>query len=677
MLLFDNGTCKNAIIVGKDASEILSFAAEELQKYIKKISGITLPIKSDEEGINENRVLIGGPDVNRQVKELKELNLGKALESEGFVIKTLKNDLVLAGSDDRNTLYAVYHFIERVLGVKWINPLEEEIIPKIKTFETGNIDLSEKPSLKHRGLIPLIEIGKLDTFKRVIDWMAKNKLNKLLLFIGQWYAGKITVNCPWDWVRDELTPEVRKRGIVLDVGHHAYDFYLPPEKYFDDHPEYFALVNGKRIREGQICFSNPQAVATFRDSVIQFVKTHPEVEIFSLFPNDRGGFCECEGCRPRPEVMNLSDIILRFTNAVAKAVYKINPKVKIGFPAYSYCLPTAYLLPFFPPIEPPINVKPFKNVVLYFALHSRDYSKSLDEQPGTLPYRTLPQPAGEILKQWVRLFKEGGNEVYIYEYYGDEWQYKCLILPILHTISGDISFLTDLGVEGIHVNVISSVEGVDALVYPPDYWFPFELNLYAFSKMAWNKGESPESVVERYYEALYGKSKDLMINFYKNMAETMIRTQRYIYFSSIHLSTPHNLEWYDEQIVEGKEILEGLKRCRTTFEEAEKLERDKTTLKRIAMTESNLTYAEYCVNSVLYQLHAKRYLVSRSGNYLEEAEKNLTEAVKAMTACTRFASKEAEKFEGLYWMDALSTWTEHIKSALESEIKWIKQLLSE
>lgn len=332
--LFNRGKSKYIIVIGENASEILIFAAEELQKYINKISRVVLPIKSDNDGIEKNRILLGGPNVNRQVRELKELVLGKILESEGFVIKTFRSDLVLAGSDDQNTLYAVYHFIERIFGVNWLSPLDEEIIPKKQTFEVEDIDFLEKPSLKSRGLMPLVEIRNIDTSKKIIDWMAKNKLNKLLFFIGNWYAGRTTVNCAWDWARDELVPEIKKRGITLDVGHHAYDFYLPSEKYFDKYPEFFSLIKGRglgknrRIRTGQICFSNPQAVATFRDNVIQFVRTHPEVDIISIFPNDGAGFCECEDCSPRPGLMNLSDIILRFTNTIAKAVYKINPDRK-------------------------------------------------------------------------------------------------------------------------------------------------------------------------------------------------------------------------------------------------------------------------------------------------------------------------------------------------------------
>src|ERR1044072_1992403 len=57
----------NATIV-KPASATVreSFAANELQHYIEKISGARLPIAPDDYAVQGNRILIGGPERNAQ-----------------------------------------------------------------------------------------------------------------------------------------------------------------------------------------------------------------------------------------------------------------------------------------------------------------------------------------------------------------------------------------------------------------------------------------------------------------------------------------------------------------------------------------------------------------------------------------------------------------------------------
>jgi len=44
----------------------------------------------------------------------------------------------------------------------------------------------------------------------------------------------------WDNWRDEVTPELDKRGTLLQVGGHGFDSFLPPNEYAAEHPEWFS-----------------------------------------------------------------------------------------------------------------------------------------------------------------------------------------------------------------------------------------------------------------------------------------------------------------------------------------------------------------------------------------------------------------------------------------------------
>ena len=67
-----------------------------------------------------------------------------------------------------------------------------------------------------------------------------------------------------------------------------YAFDLKNNKSFEQHPEWFALVNGKR-RPPQLCTTNPQVL----DRMVEYVLSS-KYDICSISPSDGGGFCQCD-----------------------------------------------------------------------------------------------------------------------------------------------------------------------------------------------------------------------------------------------------------------------------------------------------------------------------------------------------------------------------------------------
>ena len=63
----------------------------------------------------------------------KKLGVNTAkLADDEWVIKTDRNDVVIAGGGRRGTLYGVYIFIEKYLGVRYFNAYEEYIYNILK-----------------------------------------------------------------------------------------------------------------------------------------------------------------------------------------------------------------------------------------------------------------------------------------------------------------------------------------------------------------------------------------------------------------------------------------------------------------------------------------------------------------------------------------------------------------
>ena len=70
---------------------------------------------------------------------------------------------------------------------------------------------------------------------------------------------------------------------------------VPPATYFDEHPEYYALVDGKR-QTTQLCTSHPDVVRLSIEHINDYFDQHPEATSYSLCPDDNKQFCECTNC---------------------------------------------------------------------------------------------------------------------------------------------------------------------------------------------------------------------------------------------------------------------------------------------------------------------------------------------------------------------------------------------
>jgi len=197
--LIKDGSTDYRIVVAPNAASIEEFAAQELQGYIMQMSNVFLPMDRRIAPVVEKRILVGSGVIDR---------LGIAvdrdyLRRDGFVIKTIDGNIILAGGRPRGTLYSVYTFLQ-MLGCRWLAPgILGEVIPQSLAITIDHIDHLERPGLKYRGFTSLIAANGEGA--QWIDWMCKNRMNYIMIPISN-YA---------DFKRI-LGGEVRRRN--MDVG---------------------------------------------------------------------------------------------------------------------------------------------------------------------------------------------------------------------------------------------------------------------------------------------------------------------------------------------------------------------------------------------------------------------------------------------------------------------------
>ena len=135
IVLAENEASRYRIVVPSAATEHEIRAADVLQKYVLQISGTAIPIVAADKAWSRYEILLGQND------RLDELNIGlnlNTLKEDGFLIKTDSMRLIIAGGNEKGTLYGVYTFLEKYLGCRMYSPTVKTI-PKQKRISLGSI----------------------------------------------------------------------------------------------------------------------------------------------------------------------------------------------------------------------------------------------------------------------------------------------------------------------------------------------------------------------------------------------------------------------------------------------------------------------------------------------------------------------------------------------------------
>jgi hypothetical protein len=468
--IIQSGSPLSQIVIPAKSTYLEEFAATELQKYIEKISDATIPIiKEDETQKHPYSIILGATKKSEEAGfQPNETEMGR----DGFEIKSLKNELIIRGRNDLGTLFGVYELLERYFDVRWFMP-GEEYYPKSSTLKLGQIHLIYKPSFTFRW------VGRG-------EWALHQRMN---CFVN---AGGQDVGINWKW------------------HFHTFGRLIPPKLYYEEHPEYFALVNGERrvtgsrTSENQLCTSNPDVIREVANNLIDTLDIEPDIEIITLAPNDGRGFCECEKCSSLDEpgrdwhakYSNRLAIFNREVSAIVKEKYP-DVLIKVG----------AYAMYARPPLSK--DYKPEDNQIiqlchLYFC-HTHPLGSNLCKEGET--YEASPeylpnQEFEKILDQWLNL----SPHLFVYEYYSIDGMGRAkLPWPMIHNMRSDIPYYRDKGVEGFYT------QQSDRLFYR------LGLNYYVAAKLCWNADLNAEALLDDYFDKFYGNAAVPMKEFYMSM----------------------------------------------------------------------------------------------------------------------------------------------------------------
>ncbi|MFP4057741.1 MAG: DUF4838 domain-containing protein [Candidatus Brocadiia bacterium] len=288
-----DGEPRCTIAIPNDAPQEHQALAGELQRWLREVTGAAVPVCTIAgEGSPSGIVLGTGEQFPRQARRLRVAELGP----EGFVVRSEEGRLWLLANTHLGLRHAVYAFLEEA-GCRWFFP------DPVWTVVPGRPDLEVAVALRQR---PGFD------FRRIwYGWGARTE--KL----------KADYNA---WMRHN-----RQLGhFVTDCGH-AYERYVP-RRLFDQHPEWFALVDGKRQAK-QLCVTNPEVQRRVVEGARAAFRKDPDRDMVSVEPNDGGGYCQCPRCKA---LGSPSDQAFYLANVAAKGVRQEFPDRWVGLYAYAH-----------------------------------------------------------------------------------------------------------------------------------------------------------------------------------------------------------------------------------------------------------------------------------------------------------------------------------------------------
>ena len=533
---------------------IVRYAADELQRVLSKAIGKKPEIVS-QSSVEALQLVLGSGPLAKEAG----LDIGK-LPMDGYYIRRDGKRIFLTGKDDpkadprarkymenydRGTLNAAYDFLERFAGVRFYFPHEcGTVIPVRGSLKLPEkINILERPDMNNR------------------TWAVRGQ--------GKTWNDHIR---PDVHARTMLQLRFRARPYGQSNSLNCFQFL---ERFAKTHPEYFALMeDGKRFTDPklqhseQLCFESG-----IREEIYQDIKAYLtgktassrgmkkwDVNAFgpgyvTVCPQDWLYWCGCEKCRKiaapgrkviyqdRKEQQKVSDYIWQFTADLANRMKKEGVPGKLVQLAYM-----PYNLP--PKCEIPDNVQ--VAVAVFPGIAAPDHPRMAVTEAQIAPWLKIAK-GGVILRAWT----------------GKTMARKIDFIPALkHNYIGQYFAARKHRYSGVFLDEFS------------DYYMFTYLNLYVFSKLAWDQGTDPAALLNEHFTLMFGKAAPLMRRFYDDLEklwnDKILRTGedtglgiRFQIPGEIELwnkiYSPAKMAEYNSLFDQAEKITDGMERRRVRF----------------------------------------------------------------------------------------------------------------
>lgn len=452
LALAADGKALLPIVIAPNASVDVQATANELATYLKQITDATFDVKT---GDGSSGIVLGKlgdfPPPNGAPASLAPaLALHGHYEGrEAYAIRTGGKRLLLLGATDLGATHAAFRFLE-LIGCRWFFPGKNwEVVPSQPALSFG-LNETDRPAVLSRniwwsfGSIP--ESGKEPAqWRAIMEYKAWQRHNRMAASFERYLA-------------------------------HAYSAIVTGNKpEFDKHPEYYALLDGKRIG-WQMCLSNPAVREMFMKYALDYFKKNPNADMVSFSPNDGPSMCECDECK---KLGTISDRVFGLTNQAARLVAKEYPGKMVGVLAY------------FEQSDPPsFNLEPNVHTQLCNGYTSGRYS----------------------FNQQLELWPQHTKNLGFYDYFSTyAWGQDRLRPPPATGPIGNYNYLKTK----VPYFLAHGLYSFDA--ESSNCWGQYGRGYYVANKLMWNPKADVDALLADFYEKAFGPAAPAMRRYYERL----------------------------------------------------------------------------------------------------------------------------------------------------------------
>lgn len=366
-----------------------------------------------------------GPGGDGQVEIVLSHGCG---EGEGFRRQATPQRLELHGSSPRGLLFGVYATLEE-LGARWQWP---GVLPAPPEETRLQEEVEHTPALAGRCLV-LGDRALVEDAESWIIWAARKRLNCLFAHVStRLDPTGAAPESAWRERRDQALLLARARGMTVEHGGHLL-------------PELLARSDVRALAEGR---APSQSV---RRILKEHLRAHLEADVLHLWGADLPA-----GARGGHEA---SEAALRTANAVAEVVEDARPGAQVAFLAYHETE------------EPPLGVRPRRNVCLLFAPRERCYEHALTDRDCRRNVRY-----SDLLLAHVEHFQAAdAAPPRVFEYWFDAILFAGGVPDLSETMAKDLAFYRQAGVHTVQMLMTGHRRPPSPHPNPP-----------AFARLAWD-----------------------------------------------------------------------------------------------------------------------------------------------------------------------------------------------
>ncbi len=482
--LTNNAQPSAEIVIGQDSHPAVQYAAEELQHWVREISGAELPIVNVPGGAATEIMLCVNP------KEFPD-DLAKLQGNDGYAVRQKGNTIYIFGTQPKGVLNGVYKWLYKNTDIIWARPNTEfgTVFTKNPNLEFKYNDYIDIPVYVLRGWQMIGPRNHVPSE----EWQVRNGSN-------------------WSALNAYSKDRVKYAPIFeFGSGHNLIGVYIPEKKYFAEHPEFYPMRKGKRLRPSefsnsvQLCFTNPELLKTFIKEVDDRVKTNSNYDTYRIMIEDNYNLCECPECLkpitlPDGKTVNPKDTNFRSTqfflwlNEIARHLQKNYPGKRILTFGYFFT-------------EPPPACKVEPNISISFCPIHKDTKFTLQSPKN--------KDTMDKFKGWLPIT----NQLTWREYFG-------LVPPFPRPT--DVIALADWKyVNQYGINRTYSEMYADALGSRMDGTKSWDANAMYFWVMAngsWNPSRDVHEMRREFLDRVYGPAADDMEKYYRILEEQWFKS---------------------------------------------------------------------------------------------------------------------------------------------------------